>query len=170
MLFFLGDAVDEETMIPLFLWWLLLSVLGWLMWPIAAAIFRHAPGRGYAYAKVMGLLLLSYIYWILGLLGLSLNAPLVLWTVAALAALAGLYAWLRNRIDLTSFLRSEARYVLSAEVVSLTVFVLCVAQKSFDPAIAHTEQPMDFGFLNAVLRSVHMPPNDPWMAGFPVSY
>jgi uncharacterized membrane protein len=42
--------------------------------------------------------------------------------------------------------------------------------KAFTPAIVHTEQPMDFAFLNAMWQSPYLPPQDPWMAGEPISY
>ena len=42
--------------------------------------------------------------------------------------------------------------------------------KLYDPSINHTEQPMDFAFLNASASSQHFPPQDPWLAGESVSY
>lgn len=48
--------------------------------------------------------------------------------------------------------------------------VLYALHKAYDPAIDHTEEPMDFALLNAMVRSPRFPPNDPWLAGHTVSY
>ena len=39
-----------------------------------------------------------------------------------------------------------------------------------DPAISHTEQPMDLMLLTAVMQAPVFPPEDPWLAGFPIAY
>ena len=38
------------------------------------------------------------------------------------------------------------------------------------PGVYHTEQPMELAFINAILRSPSMPPHDPWLAGYSISY
>ncbi|MBI3743867.1 MAG: hypothetical protein HY261_06215 [Chloroflexi bacterium] len=47
---------------------------------------------------------------------------------------------------------------------------LWVIVRAHNPAIAHTEQPMDFALLNGILKSPHFPPNDPWYSGQSISY
>ncbi|MGM0399701.1 MAG: DUF2298 domain-containing protein [Chloroflexota bacterium] len=151
-------------------WWLILTVLGWLFWPLAAATFRRSPGRGYAYARPFGLILLSYTYWLLSMAGILPNTAGALWTVvAALACLVTFFWWRRHR-GLGRFLRREWRYILVVESLFFLTATLYATYKMYQPAIRHTEQPMDFAFLNGVLRSPRMPPNDPWLSGFSISY
>ena len=57
----------------LFLWWVILLALGWLAWPLTALLFPRSPGKGYAYARVIGLLALAYAFWLPGVLGLLPN-------------------------------------------------------------------------------------------------
>jgi YYY domain-containing protein len=45
-----------------------------------------------------------------------------------------------------------------------------VVIRAYNPEISGTEKPMDFAFLNALVRSEHFPPHDPWLAGFSISY
>jgi YYY domain-containing protein len=54
--------------------------------------------------------------------------------------------------------------------VFLGFFFLWLFIVSEAPAINHTEKPMDFGFMNSVLRSRYFPPEDPWLAGHSISY
>jgi len=151
-------------------WWLALSLLGWLAWPWLAMLFRRTPGRGYAYARAFGLLILTYIHWLLGVLGIAPNTDAVLCGVSAVLATLSIISWIRNWPELTSSLRREWRHILTVELLFVAVCILYAAYKSYDPAINHTEQPMDFAFLNSMLRSPTMPPNDPWLSGLPISY
>lgn len=158
------------SLYALFKWWLPLMVLGWLFWPLAAAIFRHSPGRGYAYARTLGLVVLSYTYWLLGMLGIMPNTDGALWIVVVVFVCLGLFFWRRRHRGLGGFLRREWRHILVVEGLFFLTATLYATYKMYQPAIRHTEQPMDFAFLNGILRSPRMPPNDPWLSGFPISY
>ena len=58
-----------------FRWWLVLEGIGLLALPIALLLFRRLPGRGYAFAKPLGLLLGGYLFW----LTLSLHSCRITW-------------------------------------------------------------------------------------------
>ena len=60
--------------------------------------------------------------------------------------------------------------ILVTELVFAALFVLWVWVRSQNPAIAATEKPMEFAFLNAIGRSPSFPPLDPWLSGFAISY
>ncbi len=42
--------------------------------------------------------------------------------------------------------------------------------RRYNPEIAGTEKPMEFAFLNGILNSTRFPPQDPWLAGYGISY
>ncbi|HLF04157.1 MAG TPA: DUF2298 domain-containing protein [Dehalococcoidia bacterium] len=151
-------------------WLLALELLGLLAFPLAFVLFRRLPDRGFTLAKPLALLLLAYAYW---LLGLSHLAPNSRWTIVGLLVVAALLAgWLvrRRAAEVRAFLGSHWRLLLAAEAIFLAFFALWLAIVAQAPAINHTEKPMDFAFLNAILRSPHFPPEDPWLAGHPISY
>ncbi|MEA3407513.1 MAG: DUF2298 domain-containing protein [Chloroflexota bacterium] len=151
-------------------WWLILTVLGWLFFPLTASVFRYSPGKGYAYARAFALVVLSYSYWLLGMGHILPNSDSALWVVVAGLASLALFFWWRQRRALGRFLRSEWRYLLVVEGLFFLTTALYAVYKVHQPAIRHTEQPMDFAFLNAILRSPRVPPNDPWLSGFSISY
>ena len=43
--------------------------------PLALVIFGRLPDRGYAFTKMFGLLIVSYLFWITGSLGFIGNNP-----------------------------------------------------------------------------------------------
>ena len=56
------------------------------------------------------------------------------------------------------------------EAVFLAFFIGWAIFQAYDPAINHTEQPMDFAFLNGSIESTVGPPRDPWLSGASISY
>ena len=68
------------------------------------------------------------------------------------------------------FVARERTALIVTEAVFLSVLIGWAVFRAYDPAIDHTEQPMDFMFLNATVRSYLGSPEDPWFRGEPVSY
>ncbi len=151
-------------------WWLALLVLGTAVTPFTLHILHRLPDRGYAFSKLLALLLVSYLFWLLGSLGLlgnNLGGILV-----GLLAVVGLsvWAWQQGRAEITGWLRANWRYVLLVELLFLGIFLLWAWVRAQNPAIVATEKPMDFAFLNAIGRSPSFPPLDPWLSGYAISY
>ncbi|MBI2873052.1 MAG: hypothetical protein HYY00_07705 [Chloroflexi bacterium] len=157
-------------MLEAFVWLIALEAIGLIGLPFAFLLFRRLPDRGWSLSKPFGLLLVSYLFW---LVVLSRTVPNSRWTllavVVAVAAVSALLFSL-HRQELAAFVRREVRLILLAEVVTVVFFVGWTALRAQIPAIFHTEQPMDFAFLNAVVRSPSYPPLDPWLSGHVVSY
>ena len=156
-------------------WLIAIELLGVLAFPITFGLFSRLPDRGALLSKPLALLLCSYIFWLVGHTQLIPNTrPTVLVIVLLLTALF-LYLVQRHGSEMMSFVRSHWRVLLAGEIVFLLAYFAWVTMISQSPAIVHcaqscTERPMDFGFLNAILRADHFPPEDPWLAGHSISY
>jgi YYY domain-containing protein len=57
------------------------------------------------------------------------------------------------------------KYVIISELIFLFIFSLALLFKSFRPDLDHGEGPMDFAYINSILRSEKQPPPYPWLAG-----
>jgi YYY domain-containing protein len=170
-----------------FRWWLALMILGVAVLPLSYTLLARLPDRGYAFTKMLGLLLVAYLFWLLGSLGIlgnDLGGVLV-----ALALVTGASLWVNQQSGinqqpsgvsfqpsafslqpLAGWLRQNGRYVVVTELVFALVFILWVWARAQNPAIEHTEKPMEFAFLNGVGRSAFFPPLDPWLSGYAISY
>lgn len=152
------------------LWLLVLEVFSLTAYPIAHRAFSRLPDRGWSLSKPLGLLLVGFATWYVGLTHTISNSRwsvIVAWgVVAGIAWLATRGRWAALRADV----RGRASTIISAELVFLTVFLGVTLLRAAVPDIAHTEQPMDLMFLNATVVSPHYPPADPWLAGQPVAY
>ena len=56
-----------------FLWYLVISVIGILSIPLVYKLFHALPGRGYGMTKPFGLLLITYLFWLLTSLQITRN-------------------------------------------------------------------------------------------------
>ncbi len=157
-------------MIDALVWFLSIHVLGLLSLPLAFALFSRLPDRGYTLAKPLGLILASYVLWLLGLTEFIPNSQAAIVCILLLMAVAGGFILRAHRRELGRFLATERRTIIVAEVVFLAFYLLWLGIVSSAPAINHTEKPMDFAFLNGVLQASHFPPEDPWLAGHSISY
>ncbi len=156
------------------IWWLIVGVLGWLVWPLAFRLLRNLPDRGYAFIKALGLLLVGYVFWLLssgGFLGNTWGGIVFAALIVAVLSLV-YYRWrgAGDEVGMRDWLQANWRLVLAGEVVFAVAFGGWALYRAYTPEIAATEKPMEFAFLNAILRSGRFPPYDPWMSGYAISY
>jgi YYY domain-containing protein len=158
-------------MLDFLLWYLIITAVGWLAFPIIFQLLPNLPDRGFSLAKIFGLLLWGYLYWIFGRLGLTANNLAGL--LFSLVLIGGLVFPLIRKgqgIDLGSWIRDKRTLVFSVEILFLVSFAGWALVRSLNPEILGTEKPMELAFINAILRSDTLPPNDPWLSGYAISY
>ena len=152
------------------LWILSVYLIGLIFFPFAFFLLKRLPDRGASLSKIIGLLLFTYILWIVGH---SQVIPLVQATIICVTlvlAFLAVIAFRVQRLEIASFLKREWLHLLLSEIVFMGVFFGWAWVVSQIPDINHTEKPMDFGFLNAIIQSNSFPPDDMWLSGESISY
>ena len=157
-------------MLDVFLWLAAVEFVGLAAFPLAYFLLPKLADRGYGFGKALGILLVGYAAWILSVLRVAPSVRLTLVALAVALAVGGGALAYRRRAELADFFRRRWRLVVVSEAVFIAFFMAWTLLRSYDPAIDHTEQPMDFMFLNAAIRSEFGQPMDAWMAGETVSY
>ena len=157
-------------MLNVLLWLVTVEIIGLAVFPLAYFLLPKLSDRGYGLSKPLGILLVGYAAWILSVLHLL---PSVRFTLVGLVILmvasSGVLAYL-HRDELTAFVKRRWRLIAVTEIVFIVFFLGWTLFRAYDPAINHTEQPMDFAFLNASVGSTFGQPEDPWLRGEPISY
>jgi YYY domain-containing protein len=149
--------------------WIVAMLVGALGFPVGAVLLRRLPDAGAGLSFALGLVLVSYGYFILRVLSLlpagrqGYGLAVVLLGLVA-AAVAGRDRWLK-----VTWYRAWPGVVVATGVFTFAFFGY-VAFRSYNAEIGGTEQPMDFMYLNATLTSPDYPPHDPWLAGERASY
>jgi len=161
-------------MLQFFLWYLLITLIGWLTVPLAYRLFPALADRGFSLARALGILVWGYVFWLMASLGLVQNdAGGLLLALILLAGISGASLYRKEqRKSLTDWLRSSARLIITVEVVFFVAFAAWAFVRASNPNIevAGGEKTMELGFINAILRSPSFPPHDPWLSGYGISY
>jgi uncharacterized membrane protein len=146
-------------------WWLVWISLGWIGWPIAKKLFSNWFDRGYAMAKIVGIGILTWVVWILGMMK---AVPLGWFSIGIAAMLVAVLGWTINRGRVVG--KINWRVVIVEEVVFGLALLAWSWVKAHEPTINGLEKFMDFGFTKSILQSKFFPPDDMWYAGQPINY
>ncbi len=168
-------------MLSFFAWYLVITLLGGLAFPLAFRLLPALADRGYSLARVLGLLIWGYLFWMLaslgfiqndaGGLGLSLLLLVVLSAAATLRRVEGegLHFDLRS---VWEWVKGKRRMMITVEVLFFVAFAVWSFIQSTNPEIttAGGEKTMELAFINSIMRSPTFPPRDPWLSGYGISY
>ncbi|HLD94577.1 MAG TPA: DUF2298 domain-containing protein [Anaerolineales bacterium] len=153
------------------LWYLLLAAIGWLSFPIAYRYLGALPNRGVAFVRPLGLLLWAFIFWLLSSYGFLRNDTGGLLTAILLLAALSWLCWRQTpQEEMRRWMRENRSTIIAVEVVFLLALLFMTYVRAAQPGIYHTEQPMELAFISAIMRSPTMPPQDPWLSGYSISY
>ncbi len=153
-------------------WYLILQLLFLAGLPLAFAWMRGLPSRGYTAAKALGLLLTGVLLWWGNIAHLWSNNIAAAITAAILLFAVGLTAMRGRWAELPAWWREHRPFVFTAEALFALAFIAWTAVRASQPQLetAGGEKWMEIAFLNATLRSPTLPPHDPWLSGFAISY
>ena len=158
-------------MIELFEMWVLVELLGVLCLPLTSSVFRNLPDRGWAFSKALGVLVLAFCVWLplMCVRVLPFNQLFII-GIVLLLLISNLFGFKYQRQAIIKMIRKNVWYILTAEGVFLGMVFLSGWVRSFGPAITGFEMFMNEGFIAAIMRSPHLPPNDMWFAGYSINY
>ncbi|MFQ6101717.1 MAG: DUF2298 domain-containing protein [Anaerolineae bacterium] len=155
-------------------WWTVITGLGWLAFPLLFVALPRLRDRGYGLARVLALLLIAYLTWLAASLHILPSTRGTITAVALLLALVGGGVGWFKRGDLRHFLRRHWRLVLLTEILFALLYVAWIGVRLLQPDLWHPvvggEKPMDFAYLNAVMKSTWFPPYNPWFSGSWINY
>ncbi len=155
----------------IFWWWLVLFALGITFFPFTASLFGRFIDRGYPFAKVVGILLLTYGFFagahakFLTLTSLNL---LLLWVFLTVVFLGvSRYFFAQTFSSLVEFVRKRWKLLVFEELLFVCCLTFWSIVRGFAPEIRGLEKFMDFGFINAILAGKTLPPLDMWLTKAP---
>jgi YYY domain-containing protein len=146
------------------LWLAMYLVVGMAALPLAAALFPRFEDAGAAFAVPVGLAVVAVVGHLVGHVAFGWPA-----LVAGLAAvvLASAVVGESDAVEEHAFVEASAVFAVA--------FLFMVGVRSVSPAVAPLpvsigEKMLDFGLIQASLRTGTLPPEDMWFAGETVQY
>ena len=158
-------------MLELLQMWAMVEVLGFVCLPLTITVFHNLPDRGWAFSKAIGTAVLAFCVWfpLMCLRFLPFSQFFVAGVFLLLLAF-NIIGFLRVRQTIAKVMRVNFTYILISETVFAGMMLLLGWIRSYVPDIRSFEMFMDEGFIAAIMRSPHLPPNDMWFSGFPINY
>lgn len=158
-----------ESALAVLGWYVALALLGAGGLLPAALLCDRLHTRGVLYARPLALALVALAVWLVAWFGwASYGTPLILVAVIALAAWSTSIAWRRPEVLRAVIARRGA--ILAGEALCLGVFALVLLARAQAPDAVGTEKPMDLMIITTIHEAARMPPADPWLSGFRLSY
>ncbi len=168
------DRGSPVNSIPLVVWYVTVQLIALAALPATWWVCHRLGDAGYPLAKTIGLLAVSYVPWLLASLRIvPFGRGSILLSLLLLAGASALV--LRSRGE--AFRRSltvRKLPIIATEVIFTVAFLGFAWLRAVNPDLWHSayggEKPMDFAYLNAVVKSDYFPPYDPWLAGGYINY
>lgn len=165
---------DVVNSVPLVVWVAVIWLLGILAFPFTFVAFRKFADRGYAFTKTIGILAFAWLTWTLASYGALPFERRTMFLVLGAMLVGALFVVWRKRSEMASYLRRHWKLLVGVELVYLAFFALDLAIRFGNPDLWHPyfggEKPMDFAYLNAVIKTTYFPAYNPWFAGGFINY
>jgi len=165
--------INSSPLISVLIWYLTITILGWIVYPMVRIAFGGLGDKGYPMIKLVGLLVWAVLVWMAGSIGMYFNKHLILVTLLLLLMI-NFWLFLRSKSEIIDEIKKYSTHFFRIELIALGLFVFFLLIRLGNPDLWHPykggEKPMDFSYFNAILKSTVFPPYDPWFADGYINY
>ncbi|MFZ2026604.1 MAG: DUF2298 domain-containing protein [Microgenomates group bacterium] len=145
-------------------WYGMLLGIGILFFGITRKIFSGFFDQGYAFAKTVGILFITYSIFVLS------NLHIVPFHLVSLLVFLAFGAGIGYFLNRKSHAKIPWHIIIFEEVFFLASLFLWTYVRGQEPSLRGLEKFMDFGFMQSILRTTYLPPLDMWYAKLPINY
>ena len=152
-------------------WYLLALVLGSVAMPLTGRLFRRFQDRGWMFSKVTAIAVSGFLTWFLVAVKIIKFTTMTCIVVTLVCAAASLILYCREQkagFECIPFAHLDLVY--AEELLFFTAFLLWTYFAGFHPAAYGTEKFMDYGFMEAMMRSKTLPATDLWYSQGKINY
>jgi uncharacterized membrane protein len=152
-------------------WWMLAFLMGMIAMPVTGRLFVHFDDRGWLFSKVLAIAAGGFIEWFLvSIKLLSFTRLTCVLVCLVLAAVCVLLFWQQQKNKIECFPVEHMKLVCWEEILFFGVFLMWTYLAGFHPQAYGTEKFMDYGFMEAMMRSTTLPATDLWYSQGTINY
>ena len=152
-------------------WYLLALVLGAAAMPLTGRLFRKFQDRGWMFSKVTAIAVSGFLTWFLVAVKIIKFTTMTCIVVTLVCVAASLILYCREQkagFECIPFAHLDLVY--AEELLFFAAFLLWTYFAGFHPAAYGTEKFMDYGFMEAMMRSKTLPATDLWYSQGKINY
>ena len=162
--------LQDDTWIFL-TWWLMALLMGMIAMPVSGQLFRSFEDKGWLFSKVLAIAVIGFLTWFLvaGKVLKFTNASCVgVSVICGVGCIILLYRQTQKEIE--CYPTRKMKLIIREELLFLLVFLLWTYLVGFRPQAYGTEKFMDYGFMQAMMRSDVLPAKDIWYSQGTINY
>ena len=152
-------------------WYLLALLLGAAAMPLTGRLFRRFQDRGWMFSKVTAIAVSGFLTWFLVAVKIIKFTTMTCIVVTLVCAAVSLILYCREQkagFECIPFAHLDLVY--AEELLFFAAFLLWTYFAGFHPAAYGTEKFMDYGFMEAMMRSKTLPATDLWYSQGKINY
>ena len=152
-------------------WWLLAFLMGMLAMPLTGMLFAGFADRGWVFSKIFAIVLTGFSTWFLTAVGVI---PFTTWSCIGISVLFGIGCGVLYHYQINHgkdcFPKGQASLIYWEEILFFATFLMWTYFAGFHPEAYGTEKFMDYGFMEAMMRSTVLPARDLWYSEGTINY
>lgn len=152
-------------------WYLLALVLGAAFMPLTGRMFRRFEDKGWIFSKVTAIAVTGFVTWFLVAVKILKFKTITCVAVTIACVLCSILLYQKEQkagFECIPF--EHMKLVYAEEMLFFAFFLLWTYLAGFHPAAYGTEKFMDYGFMEAMMRSKTLPATDLWYSGGKINY
>lgn len=160
--------LNFPDLLSIFKFWLTFFAIGIIFVPLTISVFKDLKDKGYIFAKTIGIIFISYSIFIFSsfkFLNFSLTSVLIILLFYSI-----LNIFFFRKFKLKEVIRKNFKIIIIEELIFLITLIFWSYVRGNMPNIHGLEKFMDFGFVNAILRTDYFPALDMWYSGSTINY
>lgn len=152
-------------------WWLLAGVLGLCAMPLTGRLFQGFADKGWIFSKALAIAVTGFFTWFLVSIKLAAFTTLTCVAVVLIFVVCciGLFLY-QSRKGIWCMPEGHGDLVFWEEVIFFAAFLMWTYFAGFHPQAYGTEKFMDYGFMEAMMRSTTLPTTDLWYSQGKINY
>ncbi len=152
-------------------WWMLAFLMGMLAMPVTGRLFAGFEDKGWIFSKILAIAVTGFLTWLLvavKLLPFTAVSCIGVSVVCGILCILLYFYQMKKGVDCLP--AGRGTLIFREDILFFIFFLLWTYVAGFRPEAHGTEKFMDYGFMEAMMRSSTLPARDLWYSEGTINY